>query len=208
MSKMSRPTNHMRTTEVGAFPLPSVARISPLPLHPIRTCDDPRQTAMKHDLDHFDRTSPAWCTNKLPDCGARADRSITGRTFDGRSGRTAGDGRSSEELLAERTTNSGERANVSESATATIFPSALFASDHWREHRDIVLGLIRQRSTGRQMVLVASRPCIVGGKESRSAVAVVESRGCTRRRPEYCRADRRDRCRDHSERATRSMSLA
>src|ERR1700686_660603 len=116
----------MHPADGGAFILPSVARISPHPLHPIRTCDDHRQTAMKHDLDHCDRASPAWYTNKLPDCGTRADRSITGRTFDGRTGRTPGDGRSSEELitpvLAERTTNSGERANVSEPATATIFP--------------------------------------------------------------------------------------
>src|SRR5258708_17973761 len=116
------PTNHMRPTAVGAFILPSVARISPHPPHPIRTCDDQRQTAMKHDLDHCDRASLAWCTNRLPDCGTRADRSITGRTFDGRSGHTLGDGRSSEELLAERTTNSGERANASETATATTFP--------------------------------------------------------------------------------------
>src|SRR5258708_30094478 len=77
---------------------------------------------MKHDLDHFDRASLARRTNKLPDCGTREDRSKTGRTSDGRSGRTPGDERSSEDLLAERTTNSGERANVSESATATIFP--------------------------------------------------------------------------------------
>jgi hypothetical protein len=27
MPKMLNPTNHMRTTDVGAFPLPSVARI-------------------------------------------------------------------------------------------------------------------------------------------------------------------------------------
>src|SRR5258707_10712196 len=122
MHKTLNPTNHMPQTNVGAFILPSVARISPHPLHPIRTCDDQRQTAMKHDLDHCDRASPAWCANKLPDCGARADRSITGRTFDGRSGRTRGDGRSSGELLTERTTNSGERANASEPTTATTFP--------------------------------------------------------------------------------------
>jgi hypothetical protein len=60
--------------------------------------------------------------NKLPDCGTRADRSTTGRTFDDRSGRAPGPGRLSEELRAERPTNSGERAIVSDSATATIFP--------------------------------------------------------------------------------------
>jgi hypothetical protein len=124
VSQKLNPTNHMRATDVGAFILPSVARISPHPPHPIRTCDDQLKTAMKHDLDHCDRASLAWCTNRLPDCGTRADRSITGRTFDGWSGRTAGDGPSSEELLAERTTNSGERANVSAAATATIFPLA------------------------------------------------------------------------------------
>src|SRR5882724_106436 len=74
-SQNSNPTNHMRSTDVGAFISPSVARISPLPLYPIRTCDDQRQTAIKHDLDHCDRISLARRTNKLPDCGTRADRS-------------------------------------------------------------------------------------------------------------------------------------
>src|ERR1700730_12640176 len=99
MSKNLNPTNHMPSTDVGAFILPSVARISPLPMHPIRTCDDQRQTAMKHDLDHFDRASLAWRTNKFPDCGTRADSSTTGRTFDGRCGPTSDAGRSLEELL-------------------------------------------------------------------------------------------------------------
>jgi hypothetical protein len=37
MPKTLNPTNHMPQTEVGAFILPSVAHISPHPLHPIRT---------------------------------------------------------------------------------------------------------------------------------------------------------------------------
>ena len=122
MPKTLNPTNHMPQTKVGAFILPSVAGISLHPPHPIRTRNDRRQIAMKHDLDHCDRASLAWSTNKLPDCGMRADRSTTGRPFDGRSGRAPSDWRLSEELLAERTTNSGERADVSEPAAATIFP--------------------------------------------------------------------------------------
>src|ERR1700761_4010739 len=122
MPKTLNPTNHMPQTKVGAFILPSVAGIAPLPLHPIRTRSDQRQNAMEHSLDHCDRASLAWCTNKLPDCGTRADRSRTGRPLDGRSGRTPGDRRLSEELRAERTANSGERANMSDSATATLLP--------------------------------------------------------------------------------------
>src|ERR1700694_4611424 len=113
MPKMTNPTNHMRTTDVGAFPLPSVARISLLPLRHIRTCDDPRQTAMRYDLDHCDRTSLTRCTNRLPDCGTSADRSTTVRTFDRRSGRTPGDVRGTVELSAVGATNNGARAKVS-----------------------------------------------------------------------------------------------
>ena len=87
--------------------------------------NDQRQIAMKHDPDHCDPASLARCINKLPDCGTRADRSTAGRTVDGRSGRAPDNGRSSEERLSERTTNSGDRADVSDSATATIFPLTL-----------------------------------------------------------------------------------
>ncbi len=127
-SQNFNPTNHMRPTAVGAFISPSVARISPLPLHPIRTCDDQRQTAMKHDLDHFDRASLARCTNKLLDCGTSADRSTTVRPFDRRSGRASGDSRSTVELLAMRPTNSGEPAKVDGFATAANFPPACLLS--------------------------------------------------------------------------------
>ncbi len=120
-SQNFNPTNHMRPTAVGAFISPSVARISPLPLPHVRTRDNPRQSAMKRDRNHCDRISLARCTNRLPDCGTRADRSTTERTLGGRSGRIPGDGRSSEELLAVRTTNSRERTKVSDFETATIF---------------------------------------------------------------------------------------
>src|SRR3977135_3473880 len=59
MPRMLNPTNHMRTTDVGAFPLPSVARLALLPLSRIRRCDVSRQTAMKCDLGHCDRISLA-----------------------------------------------------------------------------------------------------------------------------------------------------
>ena len=67
--------NHMRRTEGGAFPLPSVADISLLLLPHIRGCDILRQAAMKHDLDHCDLIPRARPTNRLLDCGIRADRS-------------------------------------------------------------------------------------------------------------------------------------
>ena len=41
----------------------------------------------------------------------------------------------------------------------------LSVADHWREHRDIDLRLRRQRPAGRQMLVVAGRPCIVSGEE-------------------------------------------
>jgi hypothetical protein len=122
MLKMLNPTNHMRTTNVGAFPLPSVARISPLPPPHIRARDNPRWTTMKQDLDHFDRALLARCTNMLSDCGTSADRSTTARPLDRRSGRTLDDGQSAVELLAMRTTNNGEPAKGDSFATAAIFP--------------------------------------------------------------------------------------
>src|SRR5260370_39859750 len=116
------PTNHMRTTAVGAFISPSVARISPLRLPHVRTLDNPRQSAMKRDRNHCDRISLARCTNRLPDCGTRADRSTTARTLDGRSGRTPCDVRSTVELLPMRRANNGERAKVDDFATTMSFP--------------------------------------------------------------------------------------
>ena len=68
----------------ASFILPSVAirgSYLPTPLPHIRACDVPRQTAMKCDLDHCDRISLARRTNRLPDCGTRADRSTTVRTL-------------------------------------------------------------------------------------------------------------------------------
>src|SRR5665213_614474 len=121
VATMSRPTNHMRATEVGAFPLPSVARIPPLPLPHVRTRDNPRQSAIKRDRNHCDLISLARRTNRLPNCGTRADKSTMARTLGGRSGRIPGDERSYEELLAVRTTKSRERAGESDFATATIF---------------------------------------------------------------------------------------
>ena len=67
--------NHMRRTEGGAFPLPSEADISLLLLPHIRGCDILRQAAMKHHLDHCDLIPRARPTNRLLDCGIRADRS-------------------------------------------------------------------------------------------------------------------------------------
>src|ERR1700722_19371102 len=128
MPKTLNPTNHTPKTKVGAFILPSVARISPFPPHPIRTCDDQRQNAMKHDLDHFDRALLARCTNMLLDCGTSADRSTTARSLDRRFGRAFGDGRSTVELLVMRTTNSGEPAKVDGFATAAIFPPVCLPS--------------------------------------------------------------------------------
>ena len=60
--------------------------LSPHPLPHIRACDVPRQTAMKCDLDHCDRISLARRTNRLLDCGTRADRSTTVRTLSEYSG--------------------------------------------------------------------------------------------------------------------------
>src|ERR1700738_3640342 len=128
MHKTLNPTNHMPQTNVGAFILPSVARISPLPLHPIRTSDYQQQPAMKRDLGHFDRASLARCTNRLLDCGTSADRSTTARPLDRRSGRALGDGRSTVELLAMRTTTSGEPAKGGGFTTAAIFPPVCLPS--------------------------------------------------------------------------------
>jgi hypothetical protein len=126
--KTLNPTNHMPQTKVGAFILPSLARISLLPLHPIRTCDDQRQTAMKYDLDHFDRALLAKCTNRLLDCGTSADRSTTARPLGRRSSRTSGDGRWTLKLLAARTTNSGEPAKLDDFSEAVIFPPGCLPS--------------------------------------------------------------------------------
>ena len=74
-SRNSNPTNQMRTTAVGAFILQSAAEISPPPLAHVKACDNPRRNATKHDLAHGDLVPLARRTNRLLDCGTRADRS-------------------------------------------------------------------------------------------------------------------------------------
>src|SRR6516164_988320 len=52
--------------------------ISPCSLLPhIKTCDRPQRGATKRDLDHGDLICLLRRTNRLPDCGTRADRSTT-----------------------------------------------------------------------------------------------------------------------------------
>src|ERR1700733_8218328 len=109
MPKTLNPTNHMPQTEGGAFILPSVARISRLPQPHIRTCDNPRLTAMKYGLGHCDRTSPAPRTNRLCDCGTRAERSTTARMPDGRPDCMSGDRRPSIERVSPRSKNNVAR---------------------------------------------------------------------------------------------------
>ena len=58
VTKSSRATNHIGRTDGRPFPLPSVADISLPHLPHIRTCDIPRKTTMKCDLDHRDLISP------------------------------------------------------------------------------------------------------------------------------------------------------
>ena len=67
--------NQKRTTAVGAFISPSEACIFLLLLPHIRGCDILRQAAMKHDFAHCDLIPRARRTNRLLDCGIRADRS-------------------------------------------------------------------------------------------------------------------------------------
>ena len=114
--------SHKRATAVGVFISPSVARISPLPLPHVRTRDNPRQSAMMRDRNHCDRTSLVRRTNRLPDCGTRADRATTARTLDRRSDRAPCAIRSTVELLPVRRVNNGERAKVVDFATAMSFP--------------------------------------------------------------------------------------
>ena len=77
VTKSSRATNHIGRTDGRPFPLPSVADISLPRLPHIRTCDIPRQTTTRRDLDHCDLSPRASRTNRLFDCGARADKSTT-----------------------------------------------------------------------------------------------------------------------------------
>jgi hypothetical protein len=77
VTKSSRATNHIGRTDGRPFPLPSVAEISLPQLPHIKTCDTPRRSAMKRDLDHCDLIPLVRRTNRLPDCGTRADKSTT-----------------------------------------------------------------------------------------------------------------------------------
>ena len=49
---------------------------------------------------------------------------------------------------------------------------ALLHANHWRELRDVVLGLARQRPVFHEMFVVARRTRIVGGENSGRAIAI------------------------------------
>ena len=89
--KMLNKTNHMRPSEGGAFPLPSVGRV---PLHPqsdTQTHAKARQTAMTPDLAHGRGFRAVVLTNRPSDCGASAVQSSAAPPIDGCSDCWAGD---------------------------------------------------------------------------------------------------------------------
>jgi hypothetical protein len=65
--KMLNKTNHMRPSEGGAFPLPSVGRVPPHPQPDTQTHTKARQTAMKPDLAHGCGFRPDVLTNSPSD---------------------------------------------------------------------------------------------------------------------------------------------
>ena len=172
-SRKLNPTNHMRPTDVGAFISQSAADISLPPLPRIKTCDAPRQAATKRDFAHGDLISRERRTNRLPECGTSADRSTRPWREERLSPMATAD-RPSCGAPALRVTNSEEFAQANDLPTRAKLHFGRRTVDHGCERRDIGSGLIRQRSTGRQMTFVASRSRIVGGEETRRAITVVE----------------------------------
>src|SRR6266700_2610009 len=83
---------------------------------------------MKRDLNHGDRTSPAERANRLSDCGTSADRSTTTRPLGERFRCTPCGVRPTAEMLAARTGNNSDPAQVNDFATATILPSVRLPS--------------------------------------------------------------------------------
>lgn len=90
--KIVNKTNHMCPSGGGAFPLPSVGRVPPLPLSDTQTHAKARQTAMKPDLAHGRGFRPDVLTNRPSDCGASAVQSSAVSLIDDCSDCWAGDG--------------------------------------------------------------------------------------------------------------------
>jgi hypothetical protein len=156
VTQSSRATNHIGRTDGRPFPLPSVARVALLLLSHIRMCDVARQTAMKCDLVHCDRISLARCTNRVPDCGTRADRSTTVRTLGECSGcKPCVGGRPSAGLLLARAENNGESAQLNDLVMPTVFPCAPLPSIIRASVATYACVFVRQRTARHQMLLIA-----------------------------------------------------
>ena len=164
----------MRPTDVGAFISQSAADIPLPPLPRIKTCDAPRQAATKRDFAHGDPIPRVKRTNRLPDCGTRADRSTMACVREEPLAPMPTADRPSCGMPALRVANSEEFAQTNDLGTASGPTLVSTAVDHRRERRDIGPRLIRQRPTGRQMAFVASRSRIVGSEEARRAKPVME----------------------------------
>ena len=127
---------------------------------------------MECEADHREPVSLAKRTNRPSELGASAERSTTRRTAGERSGcaltasKTApGDGSACGGNSA--ACNQAKRSN----ACGVSFVALLHAN-HWRELRDVVLGLAWQRPAFHEMFVVARRTRIVGGEKSGRAIAI------------------------------------
>ena len=119
------------------------------------------------------RSSLARCTNR-PSELRRERRKIDDATDARRTIRLHFDGRQNGARMTASACggNSVARDHAMRSNEATVRSSACRVADHWREHRDVVLGLRRQRPACRQMLVVARRARIVGGEEPWRAIAI------------------------------------
>jgi hypothetical protein len=149
---MSRPDRRASSGRIRPY-----ARISQPPRPHTRTCDDPREPTMKRDLDHCDRTSLARRTNRLPDCGTRAekDRQRRERLVNGLAARwTMTDHRMG---CLWRARHNGERIQGTDLTSATICPPICCSPSTARALRHAPASH-PATTTRRQMVFVTPRP--------------------------------------------------
>ena len=164
----------MRPSEGGAFLLPSVGRV---PLHPLsdtQTHAKARQTAMKPDLAHGRGFRPDVLTNRPSDCGASAVQSSAVPPIDDCPDCGADDGwgraglfcrtRREQGRLRPGARHNGDNHRIIDRA----------AADQRGENGDVGARLGGQRSACRQMIFIACRAGVVGGKKTGRAVAIMQ----------------------------------
>ena len=117
--RKTSPAKGLADDRRAAFISPSCggSALRPPPHYP--KCDVPRPAAKEYERGHRSLSQNARRANRLSECGAMAERSVTARMIGVRVGCASGDRRPAAELISAGAMKSGARVQACGSATAT-----------------------------------------------------------------------------------------